>query len=410
MDAARVPVSSRFLFENARWLACGFLLAFGSSFGQTYFISVFSAPLRDEIGLTHSGFGALYMAATLTSAVLLVQFGRLVDHYPPERLMILIGAGLTLACVGMATMSSAALLFFVILGLRFFGQGLMSHTSQTLTARWFVATRGRALAISGLGYPIGAALFPLIAVGLSGVIGWRNVWLIAAAAAALIFTPLLISLLARPRQPKGSTPIDAVAGATGLQGKHWTRGEVVRSALFWMLVPAVMAPAFAQTIVFFLPDVIAEAKGQSLTAITALYPVHSLATVIASFSFGALVDRFSARAVSPYLTLAMMAGFCFLALSGSVAGLAVAMALLGITTGAFAAAHSALWAEMFGTAHIGAIKALAMAALVLGSAIGPGVAGALLDAGVSIEALCWGLAAYSAAASLFFVFVRRASR
>jgi predicted negative regulator of RcsB-dependent stress response len=37
----------RFLTENLRWLATGFLLAIGSSFGQTYFISLFAGEIRE---------------------------------------------------------------------------------------------------------------------------------------------------------------------------------------------------------------------------------------------------------------------------------------------------------------------------------------------------------------------------
>ena len=40
---------------------------------------------------------------------------------------------------------------------------------------------------------------------------------------------------------------------------------------------------------------------------------------------------------------------------------------------------SAFWAEFYGTRHIGAIKAMAAALMVFGSAIGPGLTGALID-------------------------------
>jgi len=52
------------------------------------------------------------------------------------------------------------------------------------------------------------------------------------------------------------------------------------------------------------------------------------------------------------------------------------------------------WAEFYGTAHIGAIKAMAAAIMVLGSAIGPGLTGALIDEGIGIEAQFRGVAGY----------------
>ena len=67
-----------FLRENARWVAGGFLLTFFSSYGQTFFISLSAGHIRAEYGLSHGGFGALYMVATLASALTLPQIGKLV--------------------------------------------------------------------------------------------------------------------------------------------------------------------------------------------------------------------------------------------------------------------------------------------------------------------------------------------
>ena len=58
---------------------------------------------------------------------------------------------------------------------------------------------------------------------------------------------------------------------------------------------------------------------------------------------------------------------------------------LALTAGAQATLISAFWAEFYGTAHLGAIKAMAAAVMVLGSAIGPGITGGLIDFGIGIE-------------------------
>ena len=42
---------------------------------------------------------------------------------------------------------------------------------------------------------------------------------------------------------------------------------------------------------------------------------------------------------------------------------------------------AAFWAEYYGTSHLGAIKSLASALMILGSAIGPGITGMLIDFG-----------------------------
>ncbi len=49
-----------FVITNWRFLMFGLILTFGSSFGQTYFISLFSADIRQSFDLSHGDFGTLY--------------------------------------------------------------------------------------------------------------------------------------------------------------------------------------------------------------------------------------------------------------------------------------------------------------------------------------------------------------
>jgi hypothetical protein len=79
--------------------------------------------------------------------------------------------------------------------------------------------------------------------------------------------------------------------------------------------------------------------------------------------------------------------------------MAVGFVLFAMTTGANATLPAAFWAEFYGTAHIGAIKALAAAVMVLGSAIGPGLTGWLIDIGVGLEVQFFGVAVYFLLAS-----------
>jgi len=50
----------RFLSSNSRWLAAGGILTFLSSFGQTFFISIFAGEIRAEFGLSHGEWGGIY--------------------------------------------------------------------------------------------------------------------------------------------------------------------------------------------------------------------------------------------------------------------------------------------------------------------------------------------------------------
>lgn len=372
-----------FLRDNARWLAAGFLLAFASSVGQTYFIALFSDPLRETFGLSQGGFGALYMLGTLASAATLIQLGRLADHRPMRALGVAAALAIALVCVAMALVAHWLMLVVVIFGLRLMGQGMLSHLSQTAMSRWFVANRGRALAVASFGYPTAEALAPLAAVGLIVAVGWRETWGLAALAMAFVVAPALWLLLSRDRTPRSSTGAVEVDAGVGRMGRHWTRGEALRDPIFWALLPGLMAPGFFITVVFFLPSHIAETKGWSFGAVTGVYWVYAVCSVAGSILSGLAVDRFSARACLGLYQAPMAVGLLILWLGQSEAAAAALFAALGLTAGASQTIHAALWAELYGVRHLGAIKALAHAAMVFASAAGPGLVGAVIDLGWS---------------------------
>ncbi len=107
----------------------------------------------------------------------------------------------------------------------------------------------------------------------------------------------------------------------------------------------------------------------------------------------------------------MVVAFLLFAVSDSAWGLALGFVFLGITSGANSTLPNAFWAEFYGTAHIGAIKSMATAVMVLGSAIGPGLTGLLIDLGVGIETQFVGVAGYfCAATALMILGITRAAR
>ncbi len=61
---------------------------------------------------------------------------------------------------------------------------------------------------------------------------------------------------------------------------------------------------------------------------------------------------------------------------------------------------SAVWAELYGVLHLGAIKALAQAGMVFSSGVAPAAMGLAMDAGVSIEAIALACAIYCVLASV----------
>ena len=99
MNETAKPNYLTFAYRNRRILSFGFLMAFGSSFGQTYFVGIFSPSIEAEFELTHTEWGGIYMAGTLLSAALLPFSGRLIDHMSVRKYAIIVACGMAVACI-----------------------------------------------------------------------------------------------------------------------------------------------------------------------------------------------------------------------------------------------------------------------------------------------------------------------
>ena len=386
--------------SESRWLASGFLLMLCSGFGQTYFIAIFASHLKADLAMTDGQFGSLFAAGTLASAALLVWAGKYADKLSIRWLGVSAMAGLAATSLAMASVASAWMLTLVLFGLRFFGQGMLTHVAMTAMGRWFNRKRGRAVAIAGLGFPASEAVLPLIAVTLIGLVGWRLTWVAAAVALLAVPVPVLIALLKRERTPTVNRAAPDRAGPD--PGRHeWTRGEVLKSPLFYALMPGVLAPPFIQTGTFFNQVTIVEIKGWELSWFAASFPVLAGVNVLSALAAGWMVDRFGARRLLPAFLLPLGLATLIVSHATSPYVLPVFMALSGLTLGSGSTIQGALWAELYGTEHLGAIRALATAGVVFASALSPALIGILIDAGVALEAQLLAMAVYCLVAALW---------
>ena len=398
-------IDRRFLFANTPFLLGGTTLMFASSFGQTFFISLFAGHLRAEFGLTNGQWGTLYTAATLISAIALIQAGKVADRVRIRSLALAVIAAYVVTALAMAGVRSVVMLGIVVFGLRFCGQGMMTHLAMTAMGRWFVGRRGQAVAIAAMGFSVGEAVLPILFVALTGLIGWRPTWVVIAVLLAAVLAPAILWLLRLERTPRAIAADDLAAG---IGNRHWTRGEALRHRLFWVLMPGFLAPSFVGTSLLFHQVHLTGQKGWELAAFVAAFPVYSVVSVCVSFLTGWAIDRWSALAIAPACLVPMAIGVTLIAVSPSIWIVPVAFAFIGATQGAGNATLGGLWPELYGTRNLGAIRALAVAGMVFSSALGPGITGLFIDAGVPFQIQCLWMAAYMvAAAGLIALYLHR---
>ncbi|MEO4040949.1 MFS transporter [Hoeflea sp. CAU 1731] len=391
-----------FIRDNMRWLAGGLLLTLFSSFGQTFFISLSAGQIREEYGLSHGGFGTLYMLATLASALSLPYVGRIVDYVSVAKVTLLIIPMLALAAISMALSHHIALLALTIYGLRLFGQGMMTHNAITAMGRWYVARRGRAVSIATLGHQCGEATLPFAFVLLSAAIGWRGSWLVSAAFLVLVALPLIYLLMRVERQPQSTDGPELNAAA-----RDWTRAEVMRDPTFWVLLLGVLAPGFIGTTIFFHQVYLVELRGWTLELFAGSFLAMSIMTVIFALIGGALVDRFSAVALLPSFLVPLGLSCMVLSMVEQSWGVFAFMGLLGISYGFSSTLFGALWPEIYGSRYLGSIRSVVVALLVFATAMGPGVTGYLIDAEISYPLQIGVMGLYSFAMCFLMLFVSR---
>lgn len=365
----------------AATIAFGFLMTLSSGFGQTFFISLFNPQLRDAFSLSHGEIGGLYFLGTLLSAITVIWLGKLIDQTNLKLYTGLVTIGLAIACLIMSNVSNTMTLVLAFFMLRLFGQGLSGHTGITTASRVNQSYRGRSVSLSGLGFSVAEIILPFTTIILISQVGWRQTWTVYAVVEILIIAVIAQLLLRKVEF------VHKPATVTDNDPDAWNRTQVIRDKRFLRIAPALFSPSIISTALFFHQESLGASKGYELSLWAAGIAAYSIAAVVASLITGVLVDRFSGAKVVRFYLLPFTLAVLIAALMPLPGLPFIYYGLIGATVGIGTPAVSALWLELYGAKHIGAIRALTHACMVFGTALGPAIFGYLLDAGASWNSL-----------------------
>lgn len=374
-----------FIHKNFNLLFFGFLIAFSSGFGQTFFISLFSNDFRATFNLSNTEFGSIYSIATVLSAITIIWAGKLIDTVNLKKYTLTIVFGMAIACLMASLVFNIFFLFLTIYFLRLFGQGLMGHTSRTTIARYFNTNRGKALAISGFGFYIGEMIYPIIIVFLILTIGWRLTWF---SSSIFVFVILGLSFyfLLRNNNFKIEKNLN---NNTDFQQISWRRRDVLKDTKFYIYLPLSLLMSFTVTGFLFHQVFIADIKSWTMMNLAQSFIFFAVSGLIGSIFSGLLVDKFTGRKLIPFHLIPMALILVSLLFSNHVYILYLYMAGLGFSNGFTENMSNSLWAEMYGVNNLGSIKALLTFFGVLASASSPFLYGILLDQTNSINILVY---------------------
>lgn len=118
------------------------------------------------------------------------------------------------------------------------------------------------------------------------------------------------------------------------------------------------------------------------------------------------MDRYRTSTLLPVYLLPLGLALAVLAATLSIFAGAVFMVRMGATAGGATIVLGALWAEIYGTDHLGAIRSVVTALIVVATAIAPGVMGWLLDREVGFDWQLAVMAGYTLACASWFALLR----
>ncbi|NKB43060.1 MAG: MFS transporter [Alphaproteobacteria bacterium] len=349
----------RFLLAHPRFLSFGFGLNVFVALGQTFYVSLYNGEIRLAFSLSHGELAALYGSATIVGSVLLLATGRLLDRVDLRWFAAITTVLVAIGCWLFSATTTVVGLFAAIFAIRFAAQGLWGVCAQVSMARYFDADRGKAAAVAGTGYSLGFAIFPLIGAWLLTSYGWRDAWSLSGWFVLLVILPLIIIQLwgHGSRHRAYEAKLDTLSDASNeTSTQQWTLSDVLTDMRFWLIQPCMVVVPCVVFSIQFHQLFLVETKGWDLTAFAGSYSIYAAVSLFATLMCGSLIDRYKSYRLIRFCVLPLIPALLALAIFDSPLIIPIVMALTGLTFGLSLVVYVTIWAELYGTKHMGAIR------------------------------------------------------
>ena len=369
---------------NKKVIIFGFIFTFFSSFGQSFFLGLFNAPIRKELDISHGQFGTIYASATICSSLLLIWAGKKIDDFKLLYYSLFVVILLSISSLLFSFINNIYFLAVGIFLMRFSGQGLMSHTSTTAISRFFDKSRGKALSTIWFGLSSAEFILPVFITYLSLLYSWRTVWQ-GIALLTIILLPIIIFKCIQAIELDSREEVLSSDKKDYI--KQWTRLEVIKDYKFFIISFNMLAGPWIITGIFIYQSFISEAKGWNAFVIPKAFMFYSIISILSLILSGFLVDKFTSRKLIPFINIPLLLSMVTLIFFEHELSAFIFLGLIGITNGLANVLGSSTWAEIYGVKFIGSIKALTTSLMVFSTAFGTALFGILIDQGFSIEGI-----------------------
>jgi MFS family permease len=347
----------RFFLRYYKILVFGVLQIFFTSPGQTFLVSLFLVYIYQDLGISHSKLAAAYSIATLSAACFLNWMGLIIDRYQPRRVLMAICLAMAGGCIMLANAKSVWVLGLAFFVLRLFGQGVFGLLGSTVLARFFRANRGKAMGMATLGFPLGEAVYPSLALLLIALIGWRGSYVVFAAITLFVMLPVQYLLLNKALDEGETEDEMAVSETVVLEEENsLTLREALKEVRFYLIILASCIPPVVMTALLYHQHAIFVMHGWPILFAATGLTIYAITKAFGSVFIGWVVDK-----IGPFYPFALMilmigVGTALAAIGGPLWVLFFYYGLMGMALGFASPVINVVYANLYGTAHFGSIK------------------------------------------------------
>ncbi|XUK75713.1 MFS transporter [Erwinia rhapontici] len=221
------------------------------------------------------------------------------------------------------------------------------------------------------------AVFPIMAVQISNLTGWRVAWCLNA---AILVAGVSVALMFLPR------------GREAPLRKFRTRGDtVIKEASIWknrnilLALPVVLASPFITTGFFFHQARLAGEKGWALSWVAEWFIAYALTQAVSLLSFGPVIDRLTPRRLLPWFLMPQAMAMSALWLSNGLWVTPFYLIMTGISSAITSTLATALWVQLFGPAKLARVRSAVEAGTLVASGASPVIMGVLIDHHVTMR-------------------------
>jgi len=354
-------------------------------------LTIFIIPLSEEFGWSRTLISGSVSAGALAALALSPAVGWCIDRFGARPVLVISVLILGMAMTSMAW-ATVPLTFYIA----FASARVVFHTSapigaSTVSARWFITKRGRAIGVIFFWGAIGGLVFTMLSAQMIDHFGMKAAWItIGLVVFGVSLAPCLFLVVERPEDmgllpdnvhpTRGEeSPKQAKVMTVSSDEESWSLAEAMKTKAFWILFFMGMAMFCVNTGTNVHIGAYYRDQGLTLAFAAVAISFSWLVAAFGSVVWGWVLEKMQARRAYSVIFVILGVSTLYLLTVDSAAKALVAAGLIGAVSSGSNVIISILYADYYGRNSLGRIRGVSETGVLLGQAVGPLLAGILFD-------------------------------